>query len=457
MPAQTRGFLFSDLRGYSAYTERHGDHAARDLLTRYRRVVREVVPSFGGAEIRTEGDSFYVVFDSVSQAVEAALAIQSGLLADTDDEPIRAGIGIHAGEVEDDAEHGIVSSAVNIAARICAAAEPGEVLVSDTVRALTRGYLDVVYVAEGRRKLKGITDPVTLYRAETAGTSRRAQRKFGMARRRSLPIALGLVGALLVVSVVVATLIREGVGFMVDVPVGSDPAPSSQEPGVPSATALPSATSAPAGSSAVAAGVTIIDLGSDETLGYVPPIELEEGTYTFADFRPGVTFDVDGPGWYASVDQVDAALLLLDDSPSTRGLSEVGNVAFGSVQVVFTDPCNLAASAVLDTTPNALIEWLQAHESLTTSSARPVNIGGYSGIEVEASLTGVGCRGATRVDLFPVAQNRYYLAAEDRLRVIALNLATSSLTILVQLTPEASEEVAARVDRLVNSIQIDPS
>ena len=69
--AQTRGFLFSDLRGYSAYTERDGDRGARELLTRYRRVVREAIATFGGAEIRTEGDSFYIVFDSVSAAVEA--------------------------------------------------------------------------------------------------------------------------------------------------------------------------------------------------------------------------------------------------------------------------------------------------------------------------------------------------------------------------------------------------
>ena len=169
MPAQTRGFLFSDLRGYSAYTERHGDRAARELLARYRGVVREAIASFGGAEIRTEGDSFYVVFHSVSQAVEAALAVQAGLDADHAGDPIRAGIGIHAGEVEDDAEQGIVSSAVNIAARICAQAESGEVLVSDTVRSLTRGYLDVTFVARGRRRFKGIADPMPVYRVVPSG------------------------------------------------------------------------------------------------------------------------------------------------------------------------------------------------------------------------------------------------------------------------------------------------
>jgi class 3 adenylate cyclase len=162
--AQTRGFLFSDLRGYSAFTERHGDRAARALLAEYRQIVRRVIGDFDGAEIRTEGDSFYVVFDSVGQAVDAGLAIQASLRTEPS-EPILAGIGVHAGEVEDDADQGIVSGAVNVAARVCAEAAPGEVLVSETVRLLTRTYLEVRFVPRGRRRLKGITDPVPVYEA----------------------------------------------------------------------------------------------------------------------------------------------------------------------------------------------------------------------------------------------------------------------------------------------------
>jgi class 3 adenylate cyclase len=81
VPAQTRGFLFSDPRGYLAYTERHGGGGARALLTRYRGAVRDGIASFGGAEIRTEGDSFYGVFDSVSAAVEAGLPFKLRLVA----------------------------------------------------------------------------------------------------------------------------------------------------------------------------------------------------------------------------------------------------------------------------------------------------------------------------------------------------------------------------------------
>ena len=74
-PGATHGLLFADLRGYSAFVEEHGDEAAVALLARYRRLVREVVASHDGAEIRTEGDSFYVVFPLASSAVRAGLAI----------------------------------------------------------------------------------------------------------------------------------------------------------------------------------------------------------------------------------------------------------------------------------------------------------------------------------------------------------------------------------------------
>ena len=75
---------------------------------------------------------------------------------------IPVGIGIHAGETVDTPD-GYVGTAVNIAARICAIARPGEVLVSDTVRALTQTVLPVSFAARGRQKLKGVTDPVAVF------------------------------------------------------------------------------------------------------------------------------------------------------------------------------------------------------------------------------------------------------------------------------------------------------
>ena len=165
--SQTRGFLFADLRDYTRFVESHGDQAAAELLTRFRLLVREVIARFDGAEIRTEGDSFYVVFTSASAAVNGGLSILEAAAA-AGGEPgsgvIRVGIGVHAGETAETPE-GLVGSAVNLAARICALAGPGELLVSDTVRGLTRTFLAVQFVPHGRRRFKGIAEPVLVYRA----------------------------------------------------------------------------------------------------------------------------------------------------------------------------------------------------------------------------------------------------------------------------------------------------
>jgi class 3 adenylate cyclase len=191
----TRAFLFADLRGYSAFAERRGDEAAAQLIGRYRRLVRERIAAFDGAEIRTEGDSFYVVFDSVSQAVEAGLAIReaaAGASDTTPQAPIHVGIGVHAGE-STDGEQGIVSSAVNIAARVCAVAEPGEVLVTDTVRGLTRTFLAVRFTPRGRHRLKGIPEPIHLFAVDGAlGTDAMpAAHRY----ERRLLLAAGVAGA----------------------------------------------------------------------------------------------------------------------------------------------------------------------------------------------------------------------------------------------------------------------
>jgi class 3 adenylate cyclase len=166
-PSRTNGFLFADLRDYTRYVELHGDQAAAALLGAYRSMVRGAVATFGGAEIKTEGDSFYVVFPSASSAVQCGLAILDAAAesARGDGPPIRVGIGVHAGETVETSE-GYVGSAVNVAARVCSQARPGELLVTDTVRALTRTFLPVSFVDRRTRRLKGIAEPMVLYRVQ---------------------------------------------------------------------------------------------------------------------------------------------------------------------------------------------------------------------------------------------------------------------------------------------------
>jgi branched-chain amino acid transport system substrate-binding protein len=226
----TRGFLFSDLRGYAQFVETRGAASAASLLDRYRALVREAIRRFGGAEIKTEGDSFYVVFSSVSTAVRCALVITGSAIAEAAQhpgEPIRVGVGVHAGETIETAE-GYVGSPVNIAARICAQAGPNEVLVSETVRALTRTVLPVRFESRGRRQLKGIAEPLAVYAAiETepgAVPWAEPQRRRGRVSRRQL--AVGIPILTLVALAVIGSLLFRALGGP-----GATPSPALGGPG----------------------------------------------------------------------------------------------------------------------------------------------------------------------------------------------------------------------------------
>lgn len=211
----TRGFLFSDLRDYTRYVEAHGAVDAADLLVRYRALVRRAVAEHDGAEIKTEGDSFYVVFPAVSVAVLCGLAIveaaRSGA-ADAAHPPIPVGVGIHAGETIETPD-GYVGTPVNIAARICAMARPGEVLVSDTVRALTQTVLPVSFVSRGRRTLKGVSDPVAVFAVAQSADAWAARTGRWSRRRRGLAAGAILVPIVLVGGLFAWTQLRPAAGL----------------------------------------------------------------------------------------------------------------------------------------------------------------------------------------------------------------------------------------------------
>src|SRR5216684_7985179 len=98
---RTLTFLFADLRDYTAFVERFGDIAATTLIADYRRLVRAEVGRARGAEIKTEGDSFYIVFEGAGDAVRCGISIlreAEQYSREHTDRPMRAGIGIHSGE-----------------------------------------------------------------------------------------------------------------------------------------------------------------------------------------------------------------------------------------------------------------------------------------------------------------------------------------------------------------------
>ena len=160
--ADIRTFLFADMRGYTRFTQDHGDEAASALAGRFADLVRETVPEFEGELLELRGDEALCVFRSARQALRASIELQRQLRTATEDEPafpLGVGIGLDAGEAVP-TQGGYRGASLNLAARLCAQAKPGEILVSETVTGLS-SRVDGLRFLEGRSAtLKGMTRPV---------------------------------------------------------------------------------------------------------------------------------------------------------------------------------------------------------------------------------------------------------------------------------------------------------
>jgi class 3 adenylate cyclase len=149
--------LFTDIVGSTARAAELGDSAWRELLARHHTLVRGELVRFRGEELDTAGDGFFAAFDGPGRAIECACAIRDSLRSL--DLEIRA--GVHTGECERvDGKLGGI--AVPTGARIASLAEPGEVLVSSTVKDLVAGS-GIAFEDRGSHELKGVPGEWRLY------------------------------------------------------------------------------------------------------------------------------------------------------------------------------------------------------------------------------------------------------------------------------------------------------
>jgi len=158
-----RTILFTDVEGSTALTQRVGDAKAREVLRAHEGIVREALKAHGGSEVKALGDGFMASFSSATRALECAIAMQRAFAAHSEaaDAPIRVRIGLNAGEPIAEQED-LFGTAVNMAARIAAKAEGGEILASDVVRQLVAGK-GFLFADRGEVALRGFEDPVRLY------------------------------------------------------------------------------------------------------------------------------------------------------------------------------------------------------------------------------------------------------------------------------------------------------
>ena len=151
--------LFIDIAGSTEHLARVGDRAWKELLERYRAVVRRELPAFRGREIDTAGDGFFATFDGPARAVRCAFSIQTATR--TMGLAVRA--GVHTGEVELDGDR-VTGMAVHIGARVTSLAGAGETLVSSTVKDLVSGS-GLRFEDRGRHVLKGVPEEWQLFAA----------------------------------------------------------------------------------------------------------------------------------------------------------------------------------------------------------------------------------------------------------------------------------------------------
>jgi class 3 adenylate cyclase len=143
--------LFTDLVNSTKSTSASGDAAWRETLDSHDRICRDVIDRHQGRLVKNTGDGVLATFDSPSGAVSAATSLVD--ILGSIDLTIRA--GIHAGEMEFRSDGDISGTAVNLAARVEQAADPGHVFVSSTVRDMLIGS-EHSFSERGAFELKGI-------------------------------------------------------------------------------------------------------------------------------------------------------------------------------------------------------------------------------------------------------------------------------------------------------------
>jgi hypothetical protein len=296
---------------------------------------------------------------------------------------LNLGVGVHAGEAVETAE-GYIGSAVNLAARVCAVARPGEVLVTSTVKGITQASIPVGFIPRGRRRLKGIREPVEVYAVTRDMTAR---------SRRVLPRTVAVGAAGLAMAGLVAIAVLAG----------------SQLPKSPGAG--PTATSAPTARPIV-----------------IGPLPI--GTYGSSAFQPPVTFDIVDLGWVATRDRPEILGLVRDAAPR-------GSVHLLRVQEVIANPCVEGGDGA-QTGPGAPdpLSELEALDHLSLGNRQPVQVGGFTGEQVDVTVSdGVlaACGGLVggEAAIFEAGEEVWKASPGERFRLISLEVGDQPVTILL--------------------------
>ena len=161
--------MAADAAGYSRLMSLD-ERATVAALDAARSVFQVRTMANQGRVVDTAGDSVLAVFDTAAGALNAALQIQAELAETAKEIPMERRmlfrIGIHSGDVMEKADGSVYGDGVNIAARLQALAEPGQITISDAIHGAVRGKVSANFTDEGEQRVKNIEHPVRAYRVQ---------------------------------------------------------------------------------------------------------------------------------------------------------------------------------------------------------------------------------------------------------------------------------------------------
>lgn len=149
--------LFSDLEGFTSFTEEHGDEAATHLLFEHYGTVDGVASARGGTVVKRLGDGHLLSFPAAPAAVIAGLELVESAPA-----PLRLRVGAHGGEVMASADD-LLGHVVNVASRVAAAATGGQELVTSAVRDPVGALEGIRFESIPARPLRGLEEAMALW------------------------------------------------------------------------------------------------------------------------------------------------------------------------------------------------------------------------------------------------------------------------------------------------------
>jgi class 3 adenylate cyclase len=148
--------LFTDLEGFTAFTDTRGDAAALDLIAEHHRRAGPMVRQWNGRIVKHLGDGLLCTFEDPGHGVRAALDLLGSA-----PEPLRLRAGVHMGEATVSRQD-VVGHVVNVAARVCEYADGGQAVVTADVAAAAAETPGLKFGRTRSRRLKGIKTPIGL-------------------------------------------------------------------------------------------------------------------------------------------------------------------------------------------------------------------------------------------------------------------------------------------------------